>query len=126
MKSIKHCLLGLVLATCAVFNAHATPTFSGMYFVVPDFDQYVSQAWFFGVTEPDAMAGDTFEYDFLFNTPPENADFHFIVHNAAGAVSVQLGISVTEALIRLRAYAFANDRMLRDVAEDVVARRLRF
>ena len=79
MKSIKHCLLGLVLATCAVFNAHATPTFSGMYFVVPDFDQYVSQAWFFGVTEPDAMAGDTFEYDFLFNTPPENADFNFIV-----------------------------------------------
>lgn len=79
MKSIKHCLLGLVLATCAVFNAHATPTFSGMYFVVPDFDQYVSQAWFFGVAEPDAMAGDTFEYDFLFNTPPENADFNFIV-----------------------------------------------
>ena len=79
MKSIKHCLLGLVLATCAVFNAHATPTFSGMFFVVPDFDQYVSQDWLFGITEPDAMAGDTFEYDFLFNTPPENADFHFIV-----------------------------------------------
>lgn len=54
------------------------------------------------------------------------ADFHFVVHNAAGAVSVQLGISVTEALVRLRAYAFANDRALRDVAEDVVARRLRF
>ena len=79
MKSIKHYLLGLVLATCAVFNANATPTFSGMFFVVPDFDQYVSQAWFFGITEPDAMAGDTFEYDFLFNTPPENADFNFIV-----------------------------------------------
>ena len=54
------------------------------------------------------------------------ADFHFVVHNAAGAVSVQLGVSVAEALIRLRAYAFANDRMVRDVAEDVVARRLRF
>ena len=54
------------------------------------------------------------------------ADFHFVVHNAAGAVSVQLGISVTEALIRLRAYAFSNDRLLREVAEDVVARRLRF
>jgi hypothetical protein len=55
-----------------------------------------------------------------------DADFHFVVHNAAGAVSVQLGVSVTEALIRLRAYAFGNDRLLRDVAEDVVARRLRF
>jgi hypothetical protein len=54
------------------------------------------------------------------------ADFHVVVHNAAGAVSVQLGITVTEALIRLRAFAFVEDRPLRDVAEDVVARRLRF
>src|SRR5436190_12088519 len=40
------------------------------------------------------------------------ADFHFAVHNAAGMVSVQEGISVTEALIRLRAYAFSSDRLL--------------
>ena len=53
------------------------------------------------------------------------ADFHFVVHNAAGMVSVQEGISVTEALIRLRAFAFSHDRLLADVAGDVVARRLR-
>jgi hypothetical protein len=53
------------------------------------------------------------------------ADFHFAVHNAAGMVSAQEGISVTEALIRLRAYAFSSDRLLADVAEDVIARRLR-
>src|SRR5436305_5364264 len=53
------------------------------------------------------------------------ADFHYVVHNAAGMVSVQEGISVTGALIRLRAFAFSNDRLLADVAEDVVARRLR-
>jgi GAF domain-containing protein len=53
------------------------------------------------------------------------ADFHFAVHNAAGMVSVQEGISVAEALIRLRAFAFGNDRLLADVADDVVARRLR-
>jgi hypothetical protein len=53
------------------------------------------------------------------------ADFHFAVHNAAGMVSVQEGISVTEALIRLRAFAFSSDRLLADVAEDVIARRLR-
>src|SRR6266699_3672037 len=53
------------------------------------------------------------------------ANFHFVVHNAAGMISVQEGISVTEALIRLRAFAFSNDRLLADVAEDVVARRLR-
>ncbi len=55
-----------------------------------------------------------------------DADFHFVVHNAAGIVSVQLGVSIAEALIRLRAHAFSNDRLVRDVAEDVVARRLRF
>lgn len=56
----------------------------------------------------------------------QEADFHFVVHNAAGAVSVQLGISIAEALIRLRAYAFSNNRLLTDVAQDVVVRRLRF
>jgi hypothetical protein len=53
------------------------------------------------------------------------ADFHFAVHNAAGIVSVQEGISVTEALIRLRAFAFGSDRLLADVARDVIARTLR-
>ncbi|HUY49342.1 MAG TPA: GAF domain-containing protein [Streptosporangiaceae bacterium] len=53
------------------------------------------------------------------------ADFHFVAHNAAGMISVQEGISVTEALIRLRAFAFSNDRLLADVAQDVVARTLR-
>lgn len=55
----------------------------------------------------------------------EDGDFHYLVHNAAGAVSVQLGVSITEAIIRLRAYAFSHDRPLRDVAEDIVARGLR-
>jgi hypothetical protein len=53
------------------------------------------------------------------------ADFHLVVHNAAGMVSVQEGISVTEALIRLRAFAFSHDRLVGDVAGDIVARRLR-
>ena len=53
------------------------------------------------------------------------ADFHFAVHNAAGMVSVQQDISVTDALIRLRAYAFTHDRSLTEVAQDVVGRRLR-
>jgi len=53
------------------------------------------------------------------------AEFHFAVHNAAGIVSVQEGISVTEALIRLRAFAYSHDRLLADVAQDVIARKLR-
>ena len=54
-----------------------------------------------------------------------SADFHFAVHNAAGIVSVQEGISVTEALIRLRAFAYSNGRPLAYVAQDVIAHRLR-
>jgi len=54
------------------------------------------------------------------------ADFHYVVHQAAGMVAAQLEVSVGQALVRLRAYAFGNDRPLRLVAEDVVARTLRF
>lgn len=54
------------------------------------------------------------------------SELHFVVQNAAGMVSVQLGISVTEAEIRLRAYAFSENRLVKEVADDVVARRLRF
>jgi hypothetical protein len=48
------------------------------------------------------------------------------VHQAAGMVSVQLGVSITDGLARLRGYAFGHDRRLGSVAADVVARRLRF
>jgi hypothetical protein len=41
-------------------------------------------------------------------------------------VAAQLDVSVGQALIRLRAYAFGNDHPLAQVADDVVARRLRF
>jgi hypothetical protein len=54
------------------------------------------------------------------------SDFRFVVHQASGMVSAQLEVSVGDALIRLRAYAFAHDRPLTAVAHDVVARTLRF
>ena len=54
------------------------------------------------------------------------ADFRYQVHQAAGMVAAQLDISVGEALVRLRAYAFGNSRSLTDVAADVVSRTLRF
>ena len=55
-----------------------------------------------------------------------SADFQYVVHQASGMVAAQLDVSVGQALIRLRAYAFGNDRPLTEVAEDVVARTLRF
>lgn len=48
------------------------------------------------------------------------------IHQATGMVVAQLGISATDAFARLRAYAFAEQRLLGDVARDVVARRLHF
>jgi hypothetical protein len=53
-------------------------------------------------------------------------EFQYVVHQASGMVSAQLHVSVGQALIRLRAHAFGNERPLTDVAEDVVGRRLRF
>lgn len=49
-----------------------------------------------------------------------------VVHQASGMVAAQLDVSVAQALIRLRGYAFGHNRLLREVAEDVVGRRLRF
>jgi len=56
----------------------------------------------------------------------EHANFQYVVHQASGMVAAQLEVSVAQALIRLRAYAFGNDRPLSDVARDVVARKVRF
>ena len=39
---------------------------------------------------------------------------------------IQLGVTIAEALVRLRAYAYAEGRPLADVARDVVARKLHF
>jgi hypothetical protein len=57
--------------------------------------------------------------------PEQARPQHPEVHQATGMIIVQLGVTATVALSRLRAYAYANDRRLRDVAADVVARRLR-
>jgi hypothetical protein len=42
------------------------------------------------------------------------------VHQAAGMISVQLDISIAVALVRLRAFTYAEDRRIRDVAREVV------
>jgi GAF domain/ANTAR domain len=47
------------------------------------------------------------------------------IHQATGMVSAQLDVTVEEALVRLRAHAFARELPIADVAREVVARRLR-
>ena len=47
------------------------------------------------------------------------------VHQAVGRISVQVGVSLEDALVLLRAYAFSHDRPISDVAAEVAAGRLR-
>jgi AmiR/NasT family two-component response regulator len=47
------------------------------------------------------------------------------IDQATGMLTVQLGVTAADAFIRLRAYAYSEDRRLADVASDIVARRLR-
>lgn len=48
------------------------------------------------------------------------------IDQASGVLTVQLGVGIDEAFVRLRGYSFAQGRRLAEVAADVVARRLRF
>lgn len=48
------------------------------------------------------------------------------VHQATGMVAVQLGVSLAEAFVRMQGKAFADGRVIGEVAADVVANRLRF
>jgi hypothetical protein len=47
------------------------------------------------------------------------------IDQATGMLTEQLGVGIAEAFIRLRAYAYAHDQALSDLAHDIVARRLR-
>ncbi|MGH7752520.1 MAG: ANTAR domain-containing protein [Gemmatimonadales bacterium] len=57
---------------------------------------------------------------------PADVPFRAVVHQATGMISAQLDISVAEALIRLRSYAYAQDRPIDEIAALVVARNVRF
>ncbi len=54
-----------------------------------------------------------------------SSDFLYVVHQASGMVAVQLGVSVAQALVRLRAHAFATNQTITEVATAVVARTLK-
>ena len=54
------------------------------------------------------------------------SDYRAVVHQATGMISVQLGCSVEEALVRLRGHAFVADRPIDEIAELVVDGSVRF
>ena len=89
-------------------------------------DQYADSLVLSGVAARAVLAMQAHAVPGTLPTELEDgADFRFVVHQASGMVAVQLGVTVGEALARLRAYAFANDLRLSDVAEAIVARKLR-
>ena len=53
------------------------------------------------------------------------AAHHAEIAQATGMLTEQLGVGIAEAFARLRAYAYAEDKRLSDVAHDIVTRRLR-
>ena len=57
---------------------------------------------------------------------PDATDSRAVVHQATGMIAAQLNVEVTEALVRLRAKAFATDRAIDRVAREVVAGQRRF
>ncbi len=65
---------------------------------------------------PDGVLADGLE---------EAVAYRAQIHQASGMVSIQLGVQVDEALVRIRAHAFAGGQPVGDVAADIVARRLR-
>ncbi|MDO7867027.1 ANTAR domain-containing protein [Nocardioides jiangxiensis] len=55
----------------------------------------------------------------------EPLEYRAEVHQATGFLSVQASVGLTDALLLLRAHAFAGERSLLEVARDVLAGRLR-
>lgn len=56
---------------------------------------------------------------------PPHSLRHAVVHQATGMLSVQLALTLPQALLRLRAHAYGSGRSITDISQDVVDRRLR-
>ncbi|WP_345643755.1 GAF and ANTAR domain-containing protein [Streptomyces tremellae] len=71
------------------------------------------------------LGADGVQADSWVGAPLDGGLHREVVHQATGMLSVQLGTSLAQALLRLRAYAYSHDRSIIDAAEDIVSRRLR-
>jgi hypothetical protein len=73
------------------------------------------------MSRPPPQDVDTNATDAWWTPSPSSSE----IHQATGMVIAQLSVTPRVAYLRLRAYAFAHDRPLTEVARDVIARRLR-
>ncbi len=58
--------------------------------------------------------------------PLDVSDHRIVVHQATGMISAQLNCAIDEALVRLRAHAYAAELPIDEVAKSVITRQLRF
>ncbi len=73
----------------------------------------------------DQTAGDAAAGAGPGGQPPDLALHRAEIDQATGMLTEQLDVGIEEAFIRLRAYAYAHDQGLSDLARDIVAQRLR-
>ena len=73
----------------------------------------------------DGAGGATGPGDGPGGQPAGLAFYRAEIDQATGMLTEQLGVNITDAFVRLRAYAYVNNLQLADVARDIVARRLR-
>lgn len=57
-------------------------------------------------------------------TLDEALDNRFELYQAQGMAAIQLGVGLHEAMIRIRAHAYAHNRALGDVADDIITRKI--
>ncbi|WP_447040538.1 ANTAR domain-containing protein [Streptomyces sp. DSM 118878] len=89
-------------------------------------DARMTDAWIVAGALTAALLGGGRAQD-AFAAAENGSDFYrAAVHQATGMISVQVGVPLAQALLFLRAHAFRHGRSVVDVADDVVARRLRF
>lgn len=84
----------------------------------------------------DALAFTRAALDSVLDHPTDGDSWHgaaltgllarnSVLYQAQGMVMVQLGVTLVEALSRIRAHAFAENLRLTDVARDIVGRKIR-
>jgi transcriptional regulator with GAF, ATPase, and Fis domain len=78
------------------------------------------------IAAPTVHTGNRTAQDRTSGSATESTVLRSDVHQAVGMVLAQLDITATEAFARMRAYAFANDLTLHNVAANVVKRNLDF
>lgn len=86
----------------------------------------LAEAWMVTNALTAALVRDTDAWEAFAAAEDSSHFYRAAVHQAAGMISVQAGVSVAEALVRLRAHAFRRGLPMVEAAEDVVARRVHF